>query len=147
MKLFLNCTKVDRENAHQEAGKNEAEDNDEENDEESQEKCWTIDTIQTVSNCIHQDNALYFFYIFLFHSIKERMLDEDAEDARRRRQRQKKQENNQADETNFVQELMGNMGGWNVAGMETPKKILNKLKHETQKKIRLIGSVLRQLHI
>ena len=83
----------------------------------------------------------------MFHSLKERMLDEDAEDARRRRQRQKKQENNQADETNFVQELMGNMGGWNVAGMETPKKILNKLKHETQKKIRLIGSVLRQLQI
>lgn len=73
------------------------------------------------------------------------MLDEDAEDARRRRQRQKKQENNQADETNFVRELMGNMGGWNVAGMETPKKILNKLKHETQKQIRLIGSVLMKL--
>ena len=102
-------------------------------------------TIQSVSYSIKQNS--FFILLFLFRSLKERMLEEDAEDSRRRRQRQKKQDNHQAEETNFVQELMGNMGGWNVAGMETPKKILNKLKNETQKQIRLTGTVLKQIYI
>ena len=67
---------------------------------------------------------------------RERMLDDDEEDARLRRQRKKK-ESHQADEINFVRELMGNMGGWSV---QKPKKVLNKIRHESQKEIRLIGN-------